>query len=84
MNFFAISQKDKAAQLRKCGRFGRIALFIRLGGQFRRPEPDAWFYDEHEWHAHLNGLTGYGLTCTAAVLDWIEKTPPHRDLKRNA
>ena len=53
---------------------GLRALFCRLGGQFRHPEPDAWFYDEHEWHAHLNGLTGYGLTCNAAILDWIEKT----------
>jgi hypothetical protein len=67
------SRASIANQLRKRGRFGRIALFRRLGGKFRRPEPDAWFYDEHEWHADLNEVTGYGLTCDTAILDWCRK-----------
>lgn len=53
--------------------FGAARHFRHLGGTWKRPEADAWTYDEAEWHARLYGITGYGLTCQAAIDDWAKR-----------
>ena len=62
-----------ASTLMDRGKMGRAKLFRQLGGTWRRPEPDACYWDELEWHGTLMGMTGYGPTCDTAIIDWCTR-----------
>ena len=51
--------------------FGRVLAFSRAGGTLHRPDPLAMYWDEINWIAHHGHITGSGMTCRAAIDDWL-------------